>query len=50
MLKIHRTSQFKKDFKKAVKSGKEITLLLEIIEKLVRKESLPTKNRDHNLS
>ncbi|MGI0479177.1 type II toxin-antitoxin system YafQ family toxin [Geminocystis sp. CENA526] len=50
MLKIHRTSQFKKDFKKAVKSGKEIKLLVEIIEKFVRKEPLPTKNRDHNLS
>ncbi|WP_017293147.1 type II toxin-antitoxin system YafQ family toxin [Geminocystis herdmanii] len=50
MLKIHRTSQFKKDFKKAVKSEKEIKLLVEIIEKLVKKEPLPTKNRDHNLS
>ncbi|BAQ65625.1 type II toxin-antitoxin system YafQ family toxin [Geminocystis sp. NIES-3709] len=44
MLKIHRTSQFKKDFKKAVKSGKEIKLLVEIIEKLVRKEPLPFTN------
>ena len=46
MLKIDRTSQFKKDFKKAVKSGKQIDLLIEIIEKLAKKESLPPKNRD----
>jgi mRNA interferase YafQ len=50
MLKIHRTSQFKKDFKKAVKSGKQIQLLVEIIEKLAKKETLPQKNKDHNLS
>ena len=50
MLKIHRTSQFKKDFKKAIKSGRQIDLLIEIIEKLAQKESLPPKNRDHNLS
>ena len=50
MLKIHRTSQFKKDFKKAVKSGKEIDLLIEIIEKLAKKETFPPKNRDHSLS
>jgi mRNA interferase YafQ len=42
------TSQFKKDFKKAVKSGKEIDLLIEIIEKLAKKETLPPKNKDHS--
>jgi mRNA interferase YafQ len=43
MLKIHRTSQFKKHFKKAIKSVKEIDLLIEIIEKLPKKETLPPK-------
>jgi mRNA interferase YafQ len=50
MLKIHRTSQFKKDFKKAVKSGKKIDLLVNIIEKLAKQETLPPKNKDHSLS
>jgi mRNA interferase YafQ len=50
MLKIQRTSQFKKDFKKAVKSGKKIELLIEIIEKLAHQEPLPPKNKDHSLS
>lgn len=50
MLKIHRTAQFKKDFKKAVKSGKNIKLLIEIIAKLANQEILPPKNKDHNLS
>lgn len=50
MLKIHRTSQFKKDYKKAVKSGKKIELLVEIIQKLAQKETLPPKNKDHSLS
>lgn len=50
MVKIHRTSQFKKDFKKVVKSGKKIELLIEIIEKLVNQETLSPKNKDHSLS
>ena len=50
MLKIHRTSQFKKDYKKAIKSSKPINLLVQIIEKLANKETLSEKYRDHNLS
>lgn len=50
MLKIHRTSLFKKDYKRAIKNGRQIELLQEVIITLINKKSLPLKNRDHRLS
>ena len=44
------TSQFKKDYKLAMKRGLDISLLEDIIAKLALGESLPEKNRDHALS
>lgn len=44
------TSQFKKDYKLAMKRGLDISLLEDIIAKLALGESMPEKNRDHALS
>lgn len=44
------TSQFKKDYKLAMKRGLDISLLEDIIAKLALGESLPEKNRDHALN
>ena len=44
------TSQFKKDYKLAMKRGLDISLLEDIIAKLELGESMPEKNRDHALS
>ena len=44
------TSQFKKDYKLAMKRGLDISLLEDIIAKLALGESLPEKKRDHALS
>lgn len=48
MLKIRRTNQFKKDVKRLTKSGsKNMSKLKEIIIKLVNKEKLDPKFRNH---
>ncbi len=44
------TTKFQKDLKRIVKRGYDISLLTEIIKKLANGETLPEKNRDHNLS
>ncbi len=44
------TTQFKKDYKLAMKRGLKITLLETIISMLARGEVLPEKNRDHALT
>lgn len=44
------TTQFKKDYKQAMKRGLEIELLEKVVELLAMGESLPEKNRDHALS
>lgn len=50
MLKIEFTSAIKKDLKK-YKHQKDVLLeLQEIISLLAKKRSLPTRNRDHNLT
>lgn len=43
------TSQFKKDYKLAVKRGLKISLLDEVVTMLSQGESLPEKYRDHAL-
>ncbi|AGL01690.1 type II toxin-antitoxin system YafQ family toxin [Desulfoscipio gibsoniae] len=43
------TTQFKKDYKLAMKRGRNINLLDDIIRLLSRSEPLPEKNRDHAL-
>jgi mRNA interferase YafQ len=44
------TSQFKKDYKLAMKRGQNINLLDNIIRLLAKGEPLPETNRDHALS
>lgn len=49
MLEIKYYNQFKKDYKKAIKRGLDKKLLKNIVLKLQNRESLPAKNRDHQL-
>lgn len=44
------TTQFKKDYKLAMKRGLNIGLLEEVIATLAMGETLPAKNKDHALS
>ena len=44
------TSQFKKDYKLAMKRGQSIDLLDNVIRLLAKGEPLPETNRDHALS
>ena len=46
---IERTSQFKSDFKLAVKQGLDIKKLENVIEILSNGDKLPEINRDHEL-
>ncbi len=49
MLKLKYSNQFKKDYKLAIKQGKDEALFRDVLEKLVKGEPLPAKNRDHSL-
>lgn len=44
------TSQFKKDYKLAMKRNKDMSLIDDCIRKLAAREELPPKFRDHDLS
>lgn len=44
------TTQFKKDYKLAIKRGLEIGLLEEVVSLLSMGKALPEKNKDHALS
>jgi len=48
--KVRRTAQFRREYRKSQKKGKDIALLLSIINKLANDEPLPAKYRDHALS
>lgn len=49
-MKIHYTSQFKKDYKRIEKQSKNIDKLKTVIEKLVARQTLEAHYRDHQLS
>ena len=49
-LEIIWTSQFKKDYKLAMKRHRDIGLLDDVIRRLASGEALPAKNRDHALT
>lgn len=49
-LTVKFTSQFKKDYKQAVKRGLKIELLDAVVAALAMGEPLPEKNRDHPLT
>ena len=50
MLKPEYTTKFKKDLKTINKRNLNVELLKDIIKKLCLEETLPAKNKDHNLS
>ncbi len=50
MYKIRPSAKFQKDLKRMQKRGYDMTLLTEILKLLASGESLPAKNKDHNLS
>lgn len=47
---VKTTTQFKKDYKLAVKRGMKIELLKDIVATLAMGEKLPEKNKDHALT
>ena len=49
MLDIRRSTQFKKDLKKIIKQGKNLSLLEEIVNLLCAGKSLTEKNNNHAL-
>ena len=50
MLDVRYSTKFKKDFKSCVKRGYKMSLLQQVIDTLRIPDTLPIKNRDHNLS
>lgn len=49
-MRIYYTSQFKKDYKRVKKQNKDLHKLRIVIEKLVAKEKLYPKDKDHALA
>ena len=50
MYEVVLSNRFRKDLKLAVKRGCDLALLNDIVNRLARGETLPAKNRDHNLT
>lgn len=50
MLDVSYTSKFKKDARRMCRQGKDISKLDEVIAALRRREPLPPRMRDHDLS
>lgn len=48
-MKLSQTSQFKKDIKKQIKKGKDQKKLIDVIELLLSRKTLPPHNKDHPL-
>ena len=49
-LTIRRTTQFKRDIKRLLRSGKDIWKLLSIVEEIAEGRKLPPEYHDHPLS
>jgi len=47
---IFQTSQFKKDFKRIKKRGKDLNMLKEVVSAIANCEALQERHRDHALS
>jgi len=47
---IFQTSQFKKDFKRIKKRGKDLSKLKEVVSVITKSEVLEERHRDHSLS
>ena len=50
MKAIFQTSQFKKDFKRIKKRGKDLIRLKEVVSAIANSEALQERHRDHALS
>lgn len=50
MLDVFFSTKFKKDYKRAKKQGKDVELLLDIVDILAAEVPLDPKHRDHALS
>ena len=50
MKAIFQTSQFKKDFKKIKKQGKDLSKLKDVVSAIASNETLEDRHRDHALS
>ena len=50
MKAIFQTSQFKKDFKRIKKRGKDLSKLKEVVSAIANSEALQERHRDHALS
>ena len=50
MKAIFQTSQFKKDFKRIKKRGKDLSKLMEVVSAIANSEALEERHRDHALS
>ena len=49
MLKLKTTTRFEKDYRKAIKSGKDMTRLKRVMTWIAGEQALPTELRDHKL-
>lgn len=49
-MRVTRSSKFKKDYKLAKRQHKNLSLLRDVIERLVNKQLIPDKFRDHKLT
>lgn len=49
MLDIFFSAKFKRDYKRAIKQGKDVDLLLDIVEILAEERPLDPQHRDHAL-
>lgn len=49
MLKLKTTTRFEKDYRKAIKSGKDMTRLKRVMTWIANEQALPTELRDHKL-
>ncbi len=49
MLKIRRTSRFKKDVKRMLRRGKDLEKLLLVVQNLSARRKLPASYKDHSL-
>ncbi len=49
MLQIARTNQFKRDYKLSKKRGRNVSELLDVVDKLSKHQKLEAKYKSHNL-
>ena len=50
MYSLDHTSRFRKDLKTVIKRGYDISLLDDVVDKLLKGETLPAHNKDHALT